>query len=210
MINRGVKLKKLCLLSMMVFVVSCGEWPPHESDAKRYFHDRRSSLELLRDELIKDNLIDVGTHLIPPLTGKIKEEYRYQPDLTSEQIEKYKKLLSDAGVSRIWRDKDKNMYEYDFAGGIQNGFLRYINGTVNSYSPLICLDEFKNIECGGCDIKLDEDWWLHYRWWSDFDYDGSTPFNEEEHNLQLDACFKQGYKEMKKIHLTKTSAGVGS
>ena len=46
--------------------------------------------------------------------------------------------------------------------------------------------------------------------WTRIDYDGSTPYIEDEQKERRNACYKEGHEEMKKIHLTKTSAGVGS
>ena len=197
------------VVSALILLSACSEWPPFSSDAGKVFSENRESFDRLAEKMRETDYwrvslsINGSVEVTPTLDGP-------EPSFIIDDDPEWGELLgitrmrmvlqsddgwvwANPGFLWAWRDN-------------QFGSSGYTNAPILGSELLPCKPEFKKLECGRCAVPLEDDWYIHYEWqpeyFSEDDWqllvddevswdEYSGPFNDA-----LDQCLIDGYTEI--------------
>jgi hypothetical protein len=152
-------------LPICQFLTSCGNgpWPPFGDQVPGYLERNIDTYLTFEREMTQDH--QVLMH-ITVINGQ-RHTLDYQPDLTTEQKQKYQELFDGLEDQLNAVERVDNRFNYRIAApairGV-NGYARFIHGETWP-GNVACAPESQNKNCGICSIELPNDWWFVYRWY---------------------------------------------
>lgn len=153
------------LLVAMIGYFAYQHVPPYYYQSKLFFMLNKDKLEALSDKLKQNQNIErielSGHDLVEAKLIGDKESQ----NLTKDQIADYATLLSDAGVSPVWRTK----YGILFYIGADHKFgkdfhIAYVLLDKVSGDEPICDSSIKDKNRGICFVLLEDNWSVNYEW----------------------------------------------
>lgn len=187
-------------------ITACSEWPPHEQDIRENLFENREVFEELEDILDSN-----GYGLIRRMgTNSVRVGYEANGEIQYDFIDDDKgwgELLSKAKVMDISRNED--VYFFTISGSNDDDVytsFQYIHHPNADLELKICMPDHREIPCGECIAKLDDEWWAFYKWFpnnfSDDDLDAliEGKISQEEYDQRsdeaIDSCWRDGLSKM--------------
>lgn len=201
---RALQLVVTILVS--IALVACDEWPPYEEEIRENLIENRQILEEL--EAVLD---ESGYRLIRRMgSGSVSVVYEANGEIENDYIDDEKgwgELLSKAKVRDISRNEDVFFFNIsDNNDGDVYTHFQYIHHPDADSELKACLLGHREIQCGECIAKLDDEWWVYYEWFpnnlghDDLDAWIDEEITQEEFDQRsesaIDKCWRDGYSAM--------------
>ena len=210
----------VCLITLTsaLLVSSCSKWPPYHDDLAERFTENRDAFEELEARILGTHYVRVSggcvfnsdRERIPTrvkFTWKVdnSEGKDHIYDQKSIEDEEWSDLFCE---TLVWSVANHDgVVRFDFGSSVyRNGksvYAEYTHSRETLESRKPCLPEHKNLPCGLCSVKLDEEWFIDY-WWVPEDIlegeyddviDGILPEDEywSRYDEELKQCRIAGY-----------------
>ncbi len=197
--RRSVYVLLFGVLSMLV--LGCDKWPPNEDDVHSRFAKTRADLEKLEEILASSGYQTME----PSLTGTVRLESYENDEYRTESIDnktEWTKLFKSAQVMDISRFEGGFNFLISDTGWkdayARYGYIHYPNLDADLK---VCRPEYREAPCGECIVKLDDAWWLHYRWIpsnpndEDFEALSNGLISDDEYDLRLQATMEKCWSD---------------
>ena len=149
-----------CIL--LLVLASCSTWPPHKRDGPPYFRENRAELNELRELFEQSDYVDLSRGGIQgPLVGRKTIEVS-PPAANPPSAKRIVELLEETLAIGLYQDKRGVRIKMG-EGGIDGKFVSWWFH-VGGERIRTCDDDERERSCSLCQIDLDEEWSLRYRW----------------------------------------------
>jgi hypothetical protein len=182
-------------------------WPPVSSQLLQEFRQKQDGLEVLADELVDNGYSSVAIWGDGSLRATVYGGDGYE-EVKVEDPQKWDNLFGNAGVDTAekYSDEIRLHNRFEHAGIFDDKVYDYeFVKSAETYPILICEPRLSGATCGGCDERIDSDWYLRILWYpsewmrafDDLDDPNSEQFVKLMSEMQsnLGVCLEQFFDE---------------
>lgn len=187
-------------------LVACSEWPPDKSEIRENLFENRETFERLEAALDESRYGLIRRRGLDTIMIGFEVDGEIEYD-NIEDDGGWGDLLSTAKVMDISRNEDVFFFTIGDSGFKDSYvYMQYIHHPDADSELKVCLSSHRDIGCGECIEKLDDEWWGYYKWFpqhiSEDDLDAlmDGEITQEEYDQRseesIDKCWRDGYAEM--------------
>lgn len=204
------KVRLVCVFWLILFVSACNSWPPYETKARKHFDENRESFEQLAEKMRGTDYWRVSMHGQAGVKVTPSADGVYEDQFIIDDDPEWRELLVSVGMfmvlqqdGAVWTDSGSGMWGDKENQMGHSGFTHDPN-LLDEFK--ICQPAFEDIPCGRCAVPLEDDWFIHYRWFPEYfskaEWDSylEGEISLEEYSESMDKanrqCHIDGYTEM--------------